>query len=126
MSTYENILPALPKKRPVAVLIAYSAFIVWASLKKTGNGASIPHLDKVLHFVIYAILAALACWVLSKMDRWKIWLGASLYGGLMELCQGYFTQGRMASLADALANAIGAAIAVLLYGYWAQYRRSKT
>ena len=126
MSVYENILPALRKKVPIAVLIAYSAFIIWASLKKSGNGVSIAHLDKVLHFAVYALLAAIACWVWPKMDRWKIWLGASLYGGLMELCQGYFTQGRMASLADAMANALGAAVAVLLYGYWTQYRRSKT
>lgn len=118
MSAFKNILPAFRRTGPIAGLLAFGAFILWASLKKVGNGVSIAHLDKVFHFAIYALLTALAYWVWPKADGWKIWLGASLYGGLMELFQGYFTQGRTPSLADAMANAMGAAIVVLLYRYW--------
>ena len=125
MSTYENILPIFREKGRVAGLLSYGVFILWASLKETDTDVSIAHLDKVFHFVTYALLAALACWVWPRMDRWKIWFGASLYGGLMELCQGILTQDRTASLADGLANAIGAAFAVILYSYWARYRRNK-
>lgn len=126
MSAHVNILPSFRKTGPIASVVAFSVFILWASLKKVGNSVSIEHLDKVVHFAIYALLAALACWVWPKIDGWKIWLGASLYGGLMEVCQGYFSQGRTPSLADALANALGAAIAVILYRYWIRYRRAKT
>ena len=125
MSAHVNILPSFRKTGPIAGIVAFSVFILWASLKKVGNGVSIEHIDKVFHFGIYALLAVFACWVWPKVNGWKIWLGSSLYGGLMELCQGYFTQGRTPSLADALANALGAAIAVILYRYWIRYRRAK-
>ncbi len=125
MSVYENIRPTLRKKGPISFLLAYSAFILWASLREGGTGVSIQNFDKVLHFSIYGLLAAIACWVWPKMDGWKIWLGVAACGGLMEVCQGYFTQGRVPSLADALANAIGAAIAIMLYRYWLIGRLSK-
>ena len=125
MSASVNILPALRKKGPLAVLLAYSVFILWASLKESGDSVSIKHFDKVLHLAVYGLLAAIAYWVWPKVHKWKIWLGAALYGGLIELCQGLFTQGRTPSIADGLANAGGAAIVLLLCYYWLSPRLAK-
>ncbi|MXN92284.1 hypothetical protein GR160_13725 [Flavobacterium sp. Sd200] len=52
-----------------------------------------------------------------------VFTGAVLYGILMEICQGLFTNDRSADLKDVVANTSGSAIAILLF--WLINRQKK-
>jgi len=80
---------------------------------------AIPNKDKVLHFVFYFGFTAL--WYLffrktygnSSKIKLYVFLLAVSYGALIELCQLLSPTGRSADVADALANTVGSATAVL-------------
>ena len=110
MSAYEFFLPAslrVPLRFGVGL---YSMFIVWASLRSTGTGGSIPHFDKVLHLLVYAVLACGVLLAWPKLSKMKVFLLCAAFGGVMELAQGFTGIGRTASLMDGLANSLGAAL----------------
>ncbi|SHF28181.1 VanZ like family protein [Modicisalibacter ilicicola DSM 19980] len=68
--------------------------------------------DKLNHFLGYGVLAALSG--LAGLRPWSAWLVASGYGMLVELAQ-IAVPGRLGGDPyDMLANALGAAMAVLL------------
>lgn len=82
-----------------------------------------PLFDKIVHFVLFAVLAALAARSFRALDpagrsarlaRWPLsaaFLAAVVYGGTTELLQ-LGVGGRTAELGDFLADAAGAALAV--------------
>ena len=77
------------------------------------------HLDKIVHFVLFGVLAWLLAGVFifrNGMDRKRAVvlsvLAAVVYGGLIELLQGWMEMGRSAEWADLLADALGAVVAV--------------
>lgn len=85
-------------------------------------------LDKVVHFWAYFILAvAFSFWV--RGSRWRsnpklymlvVWLVCAAYGAFDEIHQSWVPR-RDASLADWVADAFGAGVAVILYwklGVW--------
>ena len=114
MSAYEFFLPAslrVPLRFGVGL---YSMFIVWASLRSTGTGGSIPHFDKVLHLLVYAVLACGVLLAWPKLSKMKVFLLCAAFGGVMELAQGFTGIGRTASLMDGLANSLGAALGVYI------------
>jgi len=114
MSAYEFFLPAslrVPLRFGVGV---YGLFVVWASLRSTGTGGAIPHLDKVLHLLVYAVLACGIALAWPKLSKMKIFWGCAAFGGIMELAQGSLGIGRTASLMDGLANSLGAALGVYM------------
>ncbi len=82
---------------------------------------TVAHADKIVHFLMYALLAGLLWWALRVRHRARsalvaaVLLGTSLYGLLMEFLQGLLTSGqRCFSVADILANAGGALLAVCI------------
>ena len=85
----------------------------------------IPHLDKAVHFGMYAVYAALLAWALGGNRRatWWPWLGGvvifcSLYGAGMELMQSTVpVLGRTQCLSDALANALGSITGATSYSW---------
>lgn len=110
MSVYEFSLPAslrLPLRLGVG---AYSLLIVWASLRPAGTGGAIPHLDKVFHLLVYAVLGAGLALAWPKLSKFRIFWGCVIFGAAMEIAQGMMGSGRTASLLDGLANSLGAAI----------------
>lgn len=112
MSASEFFLPAslrLPLRLGVG---AYSVFIVWASLRPAGTGGAIPHLDKLLHLLVYACLAFGVALAWTKLSKMKVFWACVAFGGIMELAQGFMGSGRRASLLDGLANSLGAALGV--------------
>ncbi len=114
MSANEFFLPVLlrlPLRFGVGV---YSLFIVWASLRPAGTGGAIPHLDKLLHLLVYAFLAFGMALAWSKLSKMKVFWACVAFGGIMELAQGLIGVGRMASLWDGLANSLGAALGVYI------------
>jgi VanZ family protein len=91
--------------------IAYAGLIFFLSSQST-----FPHLppglwdfDKLLHAVEYAVLALLL--LRATGSAWVAFALASLYGVSDELHQS-FVPGRSATVYDALADAVGAALAV--------------
>lgn len=114
MSVDEFFLPVslrLPLRLGVGI---YSVCIVWASLRPAGTHGAIPHLDKLLHLGVYALLAVGTALAWPKLSKMKVFWSCVAFGGIMELGQGFLGIGRMASLWDGLANSLGAALGVYL------------
>jgi len=114
MSAYEFFLPASLRSPLRFSVGVYGLIIVWASLRPAGTGGAIPHLDKVLHLLVYAILAFGMALAWPKFSKLKIFWACAAFGGIMEMAQGFLDVGRMASLFDGLANSIGAALGVYI------------
>lgn len=76
------------------------------------------HSDKFWHTLMYIGLAfmLLGGMLWHRSARWKYvllsWVGASLYGGLMEVLQAYCTRTRSGDWYDFAADMVGAAIGV--------------
>jgi len=112
MSTYEFSLP-VSLRTPFRIGVgAYGLFIIWASLSPSGTGGTIPHMDKVLHLLVYAILAAAIALAWPKLSKLRVFWGCVFFGVAMEVAQGLIGSGRTASLLDGLANSLGAALGV--------------
>jgi len=79
-------------------------FIVWASLRPAGTGGAVPHLDKVLHFLVYAALSFGICFAWARLPKLRVFWLCAIFGAGLEVAQGLFTAGRMASGWDGLAN----------------------
>lgn len=94
---------------------------------KLPSPSNIPSFDKVAHFGAYGLLAtlwmrALAARLTPARAGWVAWAIAAAFGITDEFHQS-FVPGRSIELADWLADATGAAVAVLLYARWPAYRR---
>lgn len=102
------------------VLIA--AAILYLSIT-TGEGLPrlplFPNADKLVHFLMYAALAAAATWEMRKDGKNLLFtaLGAvvlaSAYGGALELIQPYFPP-RTCDLLDFIADAAGAGFSFII------------
>ena len=102
--------------------MALATLIFTASGFPAASGPVIPGIDKVVHFAIYGLLATLVC----RLGRgWSaaVWafLATAAHGGLDEWHQS-FVPSRSAEVADLIADALGAAMAVVLYTGWSRYR----
>lgn len=82
---------------------------------------NIPHLDKVVHFGMFFIMAILLCNELEYQTRFslrKIYVTticiALIYGGVIELLQQYFFN-RSGDVLDLLADVFGAIVGCLMY-----------
>ena len=120
MSVYEFSLPAslrLPLRLGVG---AYALFIVWASLRPAGTGGAIPHMDKVLHLSVYALLSLGLALAWPKLSKFRIFWGCLVFGLVLELGQGAMGSGRTASFWDAAANSLGAAMGLCAVGLLSQ------
>lgn len=81
-----------------------------------------PHQDKVLHALMYGILAVLLGWALREQLHRKplAWMlgivaAATAYGALMEILQGQLTSiQRTCSWGDMLANLVGAVLGTVI------------
>jgi len=83
--------------------------------------------DKIAHFGVFGLLAT--AWIRLPALRRRGWRGAWIAFaltagyGLADEWRQSFTPGRSVEIADALADALGALAAVLLYQGWPGYRR---
>lgn len=82
--------------------------------------------DKIAHFIFYAMFVILFSYGFGRMPTGNRWsrnqfsiplLGGIIYGGLIELYQGYILTNRTADYVDFIANCIGSWIgwAVMRY-----------
>ncbi|MBI3320733.1 MAG: VanZ family protein [Candidatus Omnitrophica bacterium] len=96
---------------------AYAALILFGAVIPIEPSISVDHLDLVVHLVEYLLFA----WLLVQALRHEAlrapdvltlaWISATSYGVLIELLQGLLPW-RSADLADAVVNALGAALGV--------------
>lgn len=103
--------------------LAIAGLIIAASSRSQVAGPSLPHIDKVVHFSIYGLLATTLCRIGQgwRAGLWALAL-ASAFGVTDEWHQA-FVPGREPSVADWIADTLGAATAVALYVGWGWYRR---
>ena len=133
-----------PSKSPTSFFKAYWAAILWAViiLILTGlPGEDLPDInfwdlnfeDKIAHFVVFAVLAALmvyGTWRRGAPSMRRIRLGVSivtiagLYGALTEALQGTVFVSRYASFADIIADVLGAALGTVFAFYFLSKRRN--
>lgn len=110
----------LKSPRVQLLTLAWTLFIVLASIAPSSDlpKVQIPDLDKLVHIVIYAILAFL--WMKSLRIRGEkkhvISLLASviLFGISIEWVQETLIEGRSGDRYDAIANAIGAGLGIVI------------
>ncbi|MBC7006733.1 VanZ family protein [Photobacterium sp. BZF1] len=95
-------------------LLLYALLILFLSLKPNGPElVSIPHIDKVQHFIAYAVFAIVAAYaVATKRAFYRYGLAIVLFSGGIEILQPYF--GRECSLFDLLANSLGVALGMFI------------
>ncbi|WEM41560.1 VanZ family protein [Photobacterium sp. DA100] len=95
-------------------LILYALLILFLSLKPTGPElVSIPHIDKVQHFMAYAVFAILAGFAVpTKRSFYKCCFAIVLFSGAIELIQPSF--GRECSFFDLLANSLGVSLGMFV------------
>lgn len=80
---------------------------------------SVPFADKWTHFVMFGLFTFLWLLALDSISRArlvKVFVIATLYGAVVEILQGLLAfLGRSAELMDAVADAVGALLGVLVY-----------
>jgi VanZ family protein len=103
--------------------VAVASLIVFASGHSRVAGPEIVNSDKLVHFMVYGLLATLVC-RLGRGWQGAAWalLAVSAFGATDEWHQS-FIPGRSCELGDWIADTLGAAVAVLLYAGWVPYRQ---
>ena len=101
------------------ILFAYTLFIVFISVipLNEGSGDFFPFLDKIIHFLIYTLLAFLAINTFRLKARKNCYIKVFLYcffvGSLIECIQ-YFLPFRSFEGFDILANSAGSVVGILV------------
>lgn len=113
------IAPPMTRLFQILTLLAILV-ILYMSLRPGVSTGGIQHADKLMHLLAYALMAGLAR--LGWPSLWGGWivLGFIAMGVAIELAQHFMALGRTGSLADGLANAAGALLAICLFH---SYRR---
>lgn len=114
------IKPYHQQSSPIKALLqltfwAYTLFIVYISLLPAVSVPNVNLWDKLQHAGAYFVMATLAFKICSH--RKQVYVATALVillGGLLEVLQG-FSPGRFGSWLDALANGIGAILALCLF-----------
>ena len=98
--------------------------IVVMSLRPSVSMGGIAHIDKVLHFGAYAVLAGLARLGWPKLWGAWIFLSFAILGIGIEIAQHMMSVGRTGSLGDTAANLLGAALPLVIFHYfWTRHQR---
>jgi len=104
------------------LIILIATVLIDATRSQSGTEPLIPHLDKLLHFLVYGTIAWLCAYVIPKPTQLISWprlagifLFTTCLGLLVEWIQSH-TPGRDASIHDLYANMAGA-LTFLLYWY---------
>ncbi len=106
----------------IILLIVVIGFTILFAKQFNGHiNKFIPHIDKVVHFTIFFVLAG----IMNHAFKAPIWLHILLltgYGVAIEIMQQYLPH-RQASIADVIADSAGAICYFSLY--WFKLKRNK-
>ena len=136
MKRFVAIVVYFVRTYPLSLLVV--AGVLYLSLATLPQDAvpAVPNLDKVVHVGMYLLLSGML-WaeflrVSYRKDTplWHAWVGACLFpvlfGGFMELMQGWCTELRNASWLDFAANVLGVVLASLAgFGAYRYLSRKK-
>jgi hypothetical protein len=109
-------LDVLPR---VAFALALLVSAVVLFLPASGVPAAPPGTDKLVHLLVFGVLASTGRW--AGAGPVPLGLGLLAYAGLSEVIQGTVPLGRSASLADGAFDAVGIVLGLLAWG-WATRR----
>ena len=86
------------------------------SLKEMPSITTLKFKDKIIHFMFYFVFVFLWGNAFTKNSKtfFKVFVFAILYGIIIEIFQGVFTETRSADFFDVLANTFGALLGLLL------------
>lgn len=130
--TIKHTLNRIPRWLTTALVVAA---ILYATLASHPVGADkmplFPGVDKVVHFIMFATLAAALLFDLSRTKnaapagRLMAWAGtaAIVFGAVDELMQHWLTTERSGDPVDWLADTGGVATVLLIFGAWQRRRR---
>jgi VanZ family protein len=109
--------------------LVLAAAILYASATPATRlpGGLFPGSDKLIHFLLYGLLASLVArvpavrrWPLAGIG-WAIVLASAF--GIGDECWQSLTPGRSVEFADWCADTLGGVVAVAVYEHWSAYRR---
>lgn len=121
--TAQKALPYTPWLRWLPAVFYAGLIFVASSTPQPIPIIPIPHADKGIHFLEFAILSLLLCWALEPSGRplkRSVFLAiiiSSLYGASDEFHQ-TFTPTRTAEVTDWLADSLGAIVMGVLWYRW--------
>jgi len=95
----------------IAALITVLIF----SLRPSVNIGDIPNADKIVHLIAYGGLAGLIRLGWPKLWGGTIFIGLACFGIGIEFAQHFMSLGRTGSIADTIANMLGAALALCVF-----------
>lgn len=111
--------PYTKQARFLAVLWTLLIFIGCFTPGKELPRVDVPFFDKWTHLVMFGLFTFLwlcAYPVISSRLFFRLFLIATVLGGLIELLQGYFTAlGRSMDIMDAIADSVGAVLGIALF-----------
>ena len=114
-------MPASVRRGEVARAAFALALVVSAVVLFTpasGVPTAPPGTDKVVHLVLFAVLASTGRWAGARPV--PLGLGLLSYAAFSEVVQGTTSLGRSASLADGAADAAGIAVGLLAWAWSAR------
>jgi len=89
-------------------------FVLYESLIPAIEHPKVTHFDKVMHAVVYCILAVFSWAGWPHLRKLLLFFICISYGALIEVVQGAMQMGRTGSFWDGMANGFGAALGLLL------------
>ena len=96
-----------------SALLLYALFVGVLSLQPA-QGPGVEHLDKVVHFSVYALFTVLAFVALrTTRSFYRVCTAIVIYGGLLEVAQSFAPE-RSMSLYDFVANTSGVVVTAIL------------
>lgn len=127
-----KLTPALWRYLPAVGMVIFITFVSLlpaACFKRVEMSVPPwPHMDKWIHAVMYGALSLSFHHALTVQNRVRVasvlWLTllAGGYGLILEYGQGTLTQSRSQDLCDAIANLMGASLALWASFGWHRYR----
>jgi len=106
----------------ILTLAALTVVLVMSLQPSVGVGGP-KHFDKVMHLGAYGVLAGLCRLGWPKVWGGILFLLLACFGIIIELSQHFMALGRTGSIADTLANMLGAALALMVFHFlWTRHK----
>ena len=114
----------IPIKIRYVLAVLWTAFIVFSLLSEPSGIPKFPWLtqpgvDKLIHAILFGIEALLIVWAMSqtpfRMLLAVVLIWCFVLGGLLELAQYYWIDGRSGDWSDLLADMVGSVLAILVF-----------
>ena len=110
---------------PFAFWMLISIVTMLLLMEHTGAMVGFPHMDKIIHAILFAMLTTIGYLAYSNYSR-RLYLGLMGYGIMTEIMQGALTITRYASIYDWIADTVGILLAIFSIKIIESYSAMKT